>query len=137
MQHGNRHEYVIIGAGPAALQMAYFLERASRSYVALEANPRAGSFFETYPRHRKLLSINKRFTGRTDPEFNLRHDWNSLLSEREDLRMTEFSDEYFPPADRLVEYLNAFAKEWSLNVAQCRKRDEVAFDFEDFCWLFI
>ena len=40
-----------------------------------------GSFFTRYPRHDKLISINKRFTGKTNKEFNMRHDWNSLLSD--------------------------------------------------------
>ena len=40
-----------------------------------------GSFFARYPRHDKLISINKRFTGKTNKQFNMRHDWNSLLSD--------------------------------------------------------
>ena len=40
-----------------------------------------GSFFDTYPRHDRLISINKRHTGKTNKEFNMRHDWNSLLSD--------------------------------------------------------
>lgn len=44
-----------------------------------------GNFFARYPRHRKLISINKRNTGRTNKEFNMRHDWNSLLSDDESL----------------------------------------------------
>lgn len=60
--------------------MAYFLQ-AGRDYMVFErAVP--GSFFTRYPRHRKLISINKRYTGKTNAEFNLRHDWNSLLSPR-------------------------------------------------------
>src|SRR5436190_20460798 len=74
------YDYVIVGAGPAGLQLAYFLEKAGRSYQVLESGPRPGTFFETFPRHRTLISINKVYTGREDPEFNLRHDWNSLLT---------------------------------------------------------
>ena len=29
---------------------------------------------------RKLISVNKRFTGRSNPTFNLRHDWNRSVS---------------------------------------------------------
>ena len=29
-------EYIVIGAGPAGLQMGYFLEKAGRNYVILE-----------------------------------------------------------------------------------------------------
>lgn len=73
-------DYCVLGAGPAGLQMAYFLQRAGRDYAVFERAPRPGSFFTRYPRHRKLISINKRHTGKANAEFNLRHDWNSLLS---------------------------------------------------------
>ena len=65
-------EYLVIGAGPAGLQLAYFLEQAGRDYLVLEAGPGPGTFFTTFPRHRELISSNKRYTGSTDPEFNLR-----------------------------------------------------------------
>ncbi|KYO36391.1 FAD-dependent oxidoreductase domain-containing protein 2 isoform B [Alligator mississippiensis] len=40
--------------------MAYFLQQASRDYVVFERSHTPGSFFALYPRHRKLISINKR-----------------------------------------------------------------------------
>jgi len=57
------------------------LESAGRDYLVLDAAPAPGSFFSTFPRWRQLISINKVHTGRAEPDFNLRHDWNSLLSE--------------------------------------------------------
>lgn len=36
----------------------------------------AWQFLHALPRHRKLISINKRYTGKTNAEFNLRYDWN-------------------------------------------------------------
>ena len=35
-------------------------------------------------------------------EFNFRHDWNSLISDNPNLRMTHYSDKYFPDADDMV-----------------------------------
>lgn len=43
--------------------------------------------------------------GKTNKEFNLRHDWNSLVSDDEALRMTRYSKEFFPHADVLVNLL--------------------------------
>ena len=64
-----------------------------------------------YPVHRKLISLNKRFTGRGDPEFNLRHDWNSLLEAADDVPpVTQRSKERFPDADVLVDYLRDYAR---------------------------
>ena len=109
-------EYIIIGAGPAGVQLAYFLSQKGRDYAVLERNARAGSFFETFPRHRMLISINKIYTGSTDPEFNMRHDWNSLLTDGPGIRFGAYDQEYFPSADNLVRYLNDFATEHQLNI---------------------
>ena len=77
------HRYCVIGAGPAGLQLGHFLHRAARDYVIFERADRAGSFFAKYPIHRQLNSINRRFTRSGNLEFNLRHDWNSLLGSEE------------------------------------------------------
>lgn len=69
-----------------------------------------------YPRHRKLISINKVNTGRRNHEFNLRHDWNSLLSDKPDLLFKRVSSEFYPPADSLVLYLKMFEEELGLKV---------------------
>jgi hypothetical protein len=36
------HDYCVIGAGPAGLQTAFFLERAGRNYIVYETNNVAG-----------------------------------------------------------------------------------------------
>lgn len=115
--------YLIIGAGPAGLQLGYYLEQAGRDYLILEAAEGPGAFFEKFPRHRQLISINKVYTGYDDPEANLRWDWNSLLSDDEDLLFKNYSREYFPDADALVRYLQDFAARFELNV---RYRTRVA-----------
>jgi thioredoxin reductase len=109
-------EYLVIGAGPAGLQLAYFLEQAGRDYLVLEAGSAPGTFFTMFPRHRELISSNKRYTGSNDPEFNLRMDWNSLLSDDPALRFTGYSQRYFPPADDLVRYLADFAAAFRLRI---------------------
>src|SRR5712664_2772173 len=109
-------EYLIVGAGPAGLQLAYFLEQAGRDYLVLESGLTPGTFFRTFPRHQRLISINKRHTGSNDPEFNLRMDWNSLLSEDRALRFTRYSERYFPSPDELVRYLGDFAAACRLKI---------------------
>jgi thioredoxin reductase len=109
-------EYLVVGAGPAGLQMAYFLEKAGRKYLVLEGGPTPGTFFRSFPRHRRLISSNKKHTGWEDPELNLRMDWNSLLSDDPALRFTSYSDRYFPPADDLVRYLEDFAAASALRI---------------------
>ena len=47
------------------------------------------------------------FSGKTNKEFNLRHDWNSLLSDDESLLYKHYSKAFFPSADSMVSVLSA------------------------------
>ena len=131
----NNYEYLILGGGPAGLQLAYYLQRDGRDYQVLEGSPRVGSFFEKHPRHGMLISINKVYTGTEDPELNLRHDWNSLLTDDYSHQFKDFSKEYFPPAQSLVDYLGSFAEKFGLNV-RCNtqiahiRRNEAGYELE-------
>ncbi|BCL33316.1 NAD(P)-binding domain-containing protein [Streptomyces aurantiacus] len=109
-------DYLIIGAGPAGLQLAALLERDGRDYAVLERGSGPGTFFTRYPRHRQLISVNKVNTGYTDPELNLRMDWNSLLSDDPELLFTRYTEEYFPRADDFVRYLADFADRTGVRV---------------------
>ncbi|MEA5594229.1 NAD(P)-binding domain-containing protein [Rivularia sp. UHCC 0363] len=109
-------EYLIIGAGPAGLQLGYYLGKANRNYLILEAGSQAGNYFNKFPRHKKLISINKVYTGYEDSEINLRWDWNSLLSDSEEMLFKNYSRDYFPHTDDLIRYLNDFASHFNLNI---------------------
>ena len=121
-------DYLVIGAGPAGLQLGRLLGEEGRDYLILEQGAGPGSFFATYPRHRRLISINKVHTGSTDPEFNLRMDWNSLLSPDPALRFTRYSERYFPEAGDLVRYLGDFAAASDLRVRYGTRVTEVRRD---------
>ena len=101
--------YLVVGAGPAGLQIGHLLGRAGLEYRVLERASHAGSFFAHFPRHRRLISINKVHTGCSDPETNLRWDWNSLLHD-DGPRFGARTDRYFPAADDMVAYLDDFAR---------------------------
>ena len=51
------------------------------------------------------VHIHLTLSGKTNKEFNMRHDWNSLLSDDESLLMTHYSKKFFPDADVLVSSL--------------------------------
>ena len=106
---------IIVGAGPAGIQLAYYFEKAGIDYIILEQNALAGSFFDRYPLTNQLISINKRNTGSTNPEFNLRHDWNSLLSD-DGPKFTEYSTEFYPDRKDLVRYMNDFAAKYAMKI---------------------
>ncbi|XP_077526357.1 FAD-dependent oxidoreductase domain-containing protein 2-like [Haemaphysalis longicornis] len=109
-------DYCVVGAGPAGLQMAYYLKKAGRDYMVFEKSNMTGHFFSVYPRHRRLISINKRHTGRQNAEYNLRHDWNSLISDQPSLLFKHFSSDYFPHADVMVKYLDEYRRKLDLRV---------------------
>ncbi|XP_050391340.2 FAD-dependent oxidoreductase domain-containing protein 2 [Patella vulgata] len=110
------HDYCIIGAGPSGLQLGYYMEKAKRDYIIFERSNTSGNFYVKYPRHRKLISINKRHTGQTNKEFNMRHDWNSLLSHDDSLLLRHYSKEMFPHADVLLKYLKDYKEKLGIQV---------------------
>lgn len=124
------YDYIIIGAGPAGVQLAYYLEKAGRRYLILEADESPGSFFKTFPRHRQLISINKVYTGYDNKEVNLRWDWNSLLSDDDRLLLKNYTTSYFPRADDFVKYLSDFVNCFNLNVRYGARVRRVARDSE-------
>ncbi|MFL6196146.1 MAG: NAD(P)-binding domain-containing protein [Thermoanaerobaculia bacterium] len=117
------YEYLILGGGPAGLQMGHHLSRAGHSYLILEGGDAPGAFFKNFPRHRTLISSNKVYTGFDDPEVNLRFDWNSLLDDdgKGEILFKQYSRRYFPSADDFVRYLGDYADFYGLNV-RCNTR---------------
>jgi len=113
---GDLKDTLILGAGPAGLQLACHLERAGVDYAVLDGAAGPGSFFSRHPRHRTLLSINKVHTGTDDPEQNLRWDWNSLLGDAPADRFGALTRDYFPDADDLVRYLEGYAARHRLRI---------------------
>ena len=56
-------------------------------------------------------------TGKDNKEFNFRHDWNSLISDDPTLRMTSYTEKYFPDADTIVSVLRKFIhRSWCKNI---------------------
>lgn len=115
-----QYTHIILGAGPASIQLAYFLHKKNVKYIVLEKNNIPGSFFNTFPRQRRLISVNKVHTENYNTEYNLRFDWNSLLVTEEDepihKRFTHFTDSYYPHADNLLLYLNEYTNTFQLNI---------------------
>src|SRR5205807_924269 len=104
--------FLIIGAGPAGLQLAYFLERSGHDYVALESDHEIGSFWRHYPRSRRLISFNRVHSIYTDPELQLRWDWNSLLTDGYEAPFREYSQRLYPHAEEMRRYLQDFARRY-------------------------
>ena len=115
MENVIKHKYIILGGGPGGLQLAYYLQKEKADYLVLDRADVPGSTFQSFPRHRTLISINKRFTGSDHPEFNMRHDWNSLLCDDE-FRFSQYDKMFFPNADNLVTYMADYVARFQLNL---------------------
>lgn len=109
------YENVIIGGGPSALQLGYYFEKKNINYIILEKESECASFFKNYPISNQLISINKKYTGETNKDFNLRHDWNSLLND-ENYLFTDITDQYYPESSDLFRYLNEFSKRFNIKI---------------------
>ena len=109
-------DFLILGAGPAGLQLAYFLQKRGLSHLVLERADRVGVFLERFPRHRMFLSINKVHTGYDDRAAQLRYDWNSLLCDDDEMAFTRYTDAYYPDNQDYVRYLRDFADRFELQV---------------------
>lgn len=72
--------YAVVGAGPAGLQMAHYLQSANRSFAIIDGQGPA-AFFGRFPRFGTLISLNRRHPETTNLDFAMRHDWNSLLGD--------------------------------------------------------
>ncbi|MGD2068654.1 MAG: NAD(P)-binding domain-containing protein [Gemmatimonadota bacterium] len=117
MDRTERHiRFVVLGAGPAGLQMAYFLQKAGADYVVLERAEAPGLFFRRFPRSRSLISFNKTSSVFDDPEIQLRWDWNTLLTHDHSFPFREYSRRLYPLADELVRYLAGFREAYDLDV---------------------
>ena len=95
-------KHLIIGAGPAGLQMASYLE----DHIILEKGPSVCTFFRKFPRQRGFISVNK---GR-----DLRFDWNSFLDDTVSFR--DYTEELYPSADDYLRYAEDFVQRKNLNI---------------------
>ena len=109
------YDTIIVGAGPAGVQAGYLCKKYKINYIIIEKNDKCASFFDHYPHSGRLISINKKHTGSDNKDFNLRHDWNSLLND-EELLMTNYTDDYYPTRETLVKYINDIYMNNNLNI---------------------
>jgi thioredoxin reductase len=91
------YEYLILGAGPAGLQMGHHLSRAGHSYLILEAGDTPGTFFKKLQRHhtpQSLRSDERPLPGEDDGSFRFAGS----------------------PADKVVRHLAGYAARHGLNI---------------------
>ena len=117
---------IVIGSGPGALQVSHALTSLGVDHAVLSADPQPGGMFRRWPFFQRLLSWTKPYAtelkGTREYE---RYDWNSLLSDRPELRslQPQFMDgsSYFPSRPEMEQNLAAFAQRADITIRyDCR-----------------
>ena len=112
---------VVVGSGPGALQVGYFLDRLGIKHAILSSDPGPGGMFRKWPFFQRLLSWTKPYAlaAHDSREFE-RWDWNSLLAREPELRgiAAEFMDgtSDFPSRPEMEANLTAFAERAGVKV---------------------
>ena len=106
---------VVVGSGPGAVQVSYFLTRSGIEHAVISADPAPGGMFRRWPFFQRLLSWTKPYApaDRQTRAFE-RWDWNSLLAHEPELRglQLEFMDgtSDFPSRPAMEANIAAFAE---------------------------
>jgi thioredoxin reductase len=127
---------VVVGSGPGALQVSYFLGRLGIDHAVISGDSGAGGMFRKWPFFQRLLSWTKPYAlaDHSSREFE-RWDWNSLLAREPELRgiSAEFMDggSDFPSRPEMQANLEAFADRAGVRVRygttwESTRREETA-----------
>jgi thioredoxin reductase len=106
---------VVVGSGPGALQVSYWLSRYGIEHAVLSADQAPGGMFRKWPFFQRLLSWTKPFAPvpHEDPAYQ-RYDWNSLLADEPENQslMPGLMDgnSYFPSRPEMQLNLETFAE---------------------------
>ncbi|HXF81768.1 MAG TPA: NAD(P)-binding domain-containing protein [bacterium] len=121
-----RYPVVVVGSGPGALQVSYFLGRLGVAHAVISADEAPGGMFRRFPVYQRLNSWSKPYPPvRADSRHYAWYDWNSLLTDERRHRalVPEFmrGDSYFPTRSEMQRALEAFARRAGVRVRyRCR-----------------
>ena len=132
-----RYPLVVVGSGPGAMQLTYCLGRLGLDHAVLSADDAPGGMFRRWPIFQRMLSWTKPFANHEKATRAYeRFDWNSLLSDDEQLRaiMPTVMDgtSYFPSRPEMEKGLATFAQRAGLRIRQSVRWESTRADGKDF-----
>lgn|GEM_PF-4439468 len=118
------HANVIIGGGPAGLNLAIEFRKRGIDHLLLEGRESVGGQWDRLPVCGQLISLNKKYVPGDDHTYKMRYDWHTLSSiSAEDaardprLVFTEWTSEHWPSARTYKAYLQYVAREMGLTAS--------------------
>jgi thioredoxin reductase len=132
-----RYPLVVVGSGPGAMQLTYCLGRLGIEHAVISADDAPGGMFRRWPIFQRMLSWTKPFASHEKATRAYeRFDWNSLLSDDEQLRaiMPAVMDgtSYFPSRPEMEQGLATFAQRAGLRVRHGVRWESTRTDGKDF-----
>ncbi|MGG2017588.1 NAD(P)-binding domain-containing protein [Bacillus sp. S10(2024)] len=137
------HDVVIIGGGPGGIQLALTykelcIEQGKEpNMVVLEAAHEVGHSFSKFPVHGNLISNNKLYSGKPyKSRYAERFDWNSLITKDKDILMRNYSVDFYPRRETVVQMLGDLVRKYELPVQYdtqwtgTKKNDQGLFEVE-------
>ena len=106
------YDTIIIGCDPSGIQSSIAAQNLKLSYITIESSSNCGSFFETYPRKKSLISFNKvsvpdpfeSWDAETYEDYKLRFDWHTMLNSSS--KFTTYTDQFYPDSETYLRYLH-------------------------------
>lgn len=110
--HQKHFQNIIMGGGPAGINLALEFSKKGIEYVLLEAKDAPGGQWDKLPVCGELISLNKKYVPGEDHYYRMRYDWHTLSTiTAEDaakdpmLRFTEWTSNHWPSARLYKKYL--------------------------------
>ena len=132
-----RYPLVVVGSGPGAMQLTYCLGQLGIEHAVISADDAPGGMFRRWPIFQRMLSWTKPFANHEKATRAYeRYDWNSLLSDDEQLRaiMPTVMDgtSYFPSRPEMEKGLATFAQRAGLRIRHGVRWESTRADGKDF-----
>lgn len=112
----NHFSNIIVGGGPAGINMALELGKRGIPYVLLEGTDKVGGQWSRFPVCGELISLNKKYVPGDNHTYKMRYDWHTLSTiTAEDaavdplLLFPEWTSSHWPSARLYHEYLGYVA----------------------------
>lgn len=111
---------IIIGGGPAGLNLALEFSKRGIEYLLLEKSG-VGGQWDRFPVCGQLVSLNKKYVPGKEHAYRMRYDWHTLstissedVAKDPKLRFTEWTSAHWPSAHLYKEYLKYVADKMDL-----------------------